>query len=165
MLHDGSCSTWGDPKQALPPPCPIPHSHRLNICADGKRIVAARFELVVPFFQKTPEGFLDEGSSSRRSDRQLSALETPLKLPNKLTGNDFTLEGAVLPGLLSHSDVSCGFRQALRTHPFTSATVRLLYKLIAFSTPCLRLNSTASTASCSTSDISCVSDWENFPRT
>jgi hypothetical protein len=22
MPHDGRCSTWGDPKTALPPPCP-----------------------------------------------------------------------------------------------------------------------------------------------
>jgi PAS domain S-box-containing protein len=26
VLNDGSCSTWGDPKTALPPPCPIPHA-------------------------------------------------------------------------------------------------------------------------------------------
>ncbi|WP_229454722.1 hypothetical protein [Nostoc sp. CHAB 5715] len=24
--HDGSCSTWGDPKTALPPPCPMPNA-------------------------------------------------------------------------------------------------------------------------------------------
>ncbi|MCF4969014.1 heavy metal translocating P-type ATPase [Nostoc sp. CMAA1605] len=26
LPHDGSCSSWGDPKTALPPPCPMPHS-------------------------------------------------------------------------------------------------------------------------------------------
>ena len=26
MPHDGRCSTWGDPKTALPPPCPMPNS-------------------------------------------------------------------------------------------------------------------------------------------
>jgi hypothetical protein len=30
MPDDGRCSTWGDPKTALPPQCPMPHAH--NFC-------------------------------------------------------------------------------------------------------------------------------------
>ncbi|MBE9000364.1 MULTISPECIES: hypothetical protein [unclassified Nostoc] len=26
MPNDGSCSTWGNPKTALPPQCPIPNA-------------------------------------------------------------------------------------------------------------------------------------------
>ncbi|MBW4570517.1 MAG: hypothetical protein KME31_21570 [Tolypothrix carrinoi HA7290-LM1] len=26
MPNDGRCSTWGDPKTALPPQCPMPHA-------------------------------------------------------------------------------------------------------------------------------------------
>ncbi len=29
LPNDGSCSTWGDPKTALPPPCPMPKTQLL----------------------------------------------------------------------------------------------------------------------------------------
>ncbi len=77
--------------------------------SDGKRIVAAWFQLIVPLFQKATEGFLDESTPQGGFNGQCPPAEMPLKLPLKITSPDFADNFALLPGVLRDTHIgSCG---------------------------------------------------------
>lgn len=83
--------------------------------ANHKRVVAARFQQIVGFFQKAAQGLANQSSPHRRLHSEFPGPKAPAKAPNPTIGIDFPLNGTLLPRAAGNLDVGSGLRQS--AHP------------------------------------------------
>ena len=83
-------------------------------CIDvARQVQAARaalssLESIIGSHQKALQRILDQGTPERRLNAELTAVEEPLKLPDKSAGLNFTLKILIPKTLVMNPQMSCG---------------------------------------------------------
>ena len=93
----------------------------LKLGPNRKRIVSPRFELVIPFFQKPTQGFLNQRSTLRGLDNQAILAEAPPELPCKVSRDRLPFQETLWYGAIGNPNLGYGFRQSVSTHPETAS--------------------------------------------